>query len=361
LKITNCTFTAFDSTNWTSAIEIAKDMTGVLIQNCLIFGEFSDSGIEIPSGGNAQVNFVIDNCQITNATTGQHAIQVSGTASTGVISNCSLVTDGTYVDAGGLQIVKTVFAPYGTDSDTSVDSGASTDLATINLDHLMKTTTGVVADADLSGIVVDATLLSHIMTAGADTSDYKASTDSLEAIGTGAASILVDTTAIVADTEAQDTHAEMMVLTDPNFVSYDAPRIVTYTTAAMSSGYGTAESPLDLFTVTGTIKARVVAVVGTSVTSTSNTGTLSLGVVGDVGCLLAVQTIDATAFVANDVWTLDQDADTPSAESPSLWTVIPNGLSIDLTIATNNMTAGVVTFYIEWIPLSSDAALAATL
>jgi len=55
-------------------------------------------------------------------------------------------------------------------------------LETNNLDHLCKTTTGVAADGDLSDYVVDGTILSHVMTAGADTSDYMASTDSLEAV-----------------------------------------------------------------------------------------------------------------------------------------------------------------------------------
>ena len=50
------------------------------------------------------------------------------------------------------------------------------------LEQLMDLTTGEVADADLTAIVVDASVLSHIMTPAADTSTYNASTDSLEAV-----------------------------------------------------------------------------------------------------------------------------------------------------------------------------------
>ena len=43
-------------------------------------------------------------------------------------------------------------------------------------------TTGAAADADLTNYCADGSVLSHIMTKGADTSDYAASTDSLEAL-----------------------------------------------------------------------------------------------------------------------------------------------------------------------------------
>lgn len=63
----------------------------------------------------------------------------------------------------------------------------------LNLDHLCKVDTTVAADGDLTTYVVDGSILSHIMTAGADTSDYAASTDSLEKAGDNGAAILTDT------------------------------------------------------------------------------------------------------------------------------------------------------------------------
>lgn len=51
-----------------------------------------------------------------------------------------------------------------------------------NLHQLMDATTSVAADANLDGIVVDASVLSHLMTKGADTSDYAATTDSQEGL-----------------------------------------------------------------------------------------------------------------------------------------------------------------------------------
>jgi hypothetical protein len=60
-------------------------------------------------------------------------------------------------------------------------------LLTINgtatqLEQLMDLTTGVNADSDLTSIVVDKSVLSHMITPAADTSTYRASTDSQEAI-----------------------------------------------------------------------------------------------------------------------------------------------------------------------------------
>lgn len=63
----------------------------------------------------------------------------------------------------------------------------------LNLDHLLKVDTTVAADGDLTSYVADGSVMSHIMTAGADTSDYLASTDSLETAGTNGAAIKAKT------------------------------------------------------------------------------------------------------------------------------------------------------------------------
>ncbi len=120
LHISNCEFTAFDSTSWTSAIEIAQDFNDVLIENCSIYGSFSDSGIEIPAGGNAQVNLQIDSCYIVNTEAGDHAIQVNGAGNYGVIRNCTLGADtaGSILDAGGLFVANTELVDYDADLDT---------------------------------------------------------------------------------------------------------------------------------------------------------------------------------------------------------------------------------------------------
>ena len=161
---------------------------------------------------------------------------------------------------------------------------------------------------------------------------------------------------IVTDTEAMDTSAELVALVDPNYISYDAPRFISDLTGAMGGGDYQAVDDPTIFTVTGDILARVIAIVNTNVTSQSN-DTLELGVVGDTGCLLVQDIVDGSAFIANNVWTLTQAPETPSAELDGEWVVIPNSLDIILTINDNDITAGVIEFYLWWIPLSSDAAV----
>lgn len=74
-------------------------------------------------------------------------------------------------------------------NDALIDGGDELDvnLTKINnivtqLSMLMDASTTVNADANLDGVVVDKSVLSHLMTPAADTSTYKASTDSLEAL-----------------------------------------------------------------------------------------------------------------------------------------------------------------------------------
>ena len=55
-------------------------------------------------------------------------------------------------------------------------------LESFNLDKLIAVSTGINADADLTSVIVDKSILSHLMTPAADTSTYNASTDSLEAL-----------------------------------------------------------------------------------------------------------------------------------------------------------------------------------
>ena len=55
-------------------------------------------------------------------------------------------------------------------------------LEELNLDHLLKVTTGVDADNDLEAFVVAKTVMAHLMSTGADVTTFKPSTDSLQSI-----------------------------------------------------------------------------------------------------------------------------------------------------------------------------------
>lgn len=71
--------------------------------------------------------------------------------------------------------------------------------AGIQLDHLLKTTTGVILDGDLTAYTADLSVMAHLMSATAVGSSFDASTDSLEAIAAALAAGTGCTVAIAAD------------------------------------------------------------------------------------------------------------------------------------------------------------------
>ena len=93
--------------NYAHAITVLFDMAGGRLEDNIIYGDFDEAGIDIPAGGNAQVNLSIRRNTITNLQAGQHAIQVNGTTSRGVIEDTTAITDAvaTAIDPGGLALV----------------------------------------------------------------------------------------------------------------------------------------------------------------------------------------------------------------------------------------------------------------
>jgi hypothetical protein len=134
------------------------------------------------------------------------------------------------------------------------------------------------------------------------------------------------------------------------------PRIAIKAIASAAASLTTGASPVTLFTVTGDVLARVFATIQTAITSTGATGTLAVGVTGNTASFLPVTTADGTNFPSNSVWAGDNS---PSLRSEALsaaalnWAPI-NKTSIIATVATNSMSAGAITFYCEWRPLSAN-------
>lgn len=125
--------------------------------------------------------------------------------------------------------------------------------------------------------------------------------------------------------------------------------------SATPTAWTTANSPVNLFTVTGSVLCRVYGVVGaTPLNSTAGTGTLAIGVTGNTGALIAATTANGTTnFVANAAWVDTTPTVTAEAMAAATWTVLTG--NIILTVATNNMTAGAIVVYCDWIPLTAGA------
>jgi hypothetical protein len=133
------------------------------------------------------------------------------------------------------------------------------------------------------------------------------------------------------------------------------------TVAGSSGAWTTANSPITMFTVTGTVKLRITPVVTTPLTSTGATGTLALGLTSQAALFIAATTIDGTKLHASEVW---QSATPTTASKAALlnnssgWYEVHDD-TIVIAIATNNMTAGGMRFDVDWIAVTAGATVVA--
>ena len=172
------------------------------IINSVIEGEFLVSAIWSDT---ADTEVLIDNCVITNATNGEHAIEFTSTAR-GAVDNTLLRTNAaaTSIDPGSL----TIGANVTWDDDTTPDTvaappvaggGVAVALTDIDLDHLINTAAGT--DVYPVPLTTDS-ILAMVMAKGAaaTANTYNNTTDSLEAIADRDADILADTVTISGGT-----------------------------------------------------------------------------------------------------------------------------------------------------------------
>ncbi len=136
------------------------------------------------------------------------------------------------------------------------------------------------------------------------------------------------------------------------------PDMVLATKEYTFAGDGGAQGAIPLFTVTGDVEVEIFGVCKDSLTS-GGAATIEVGVSGNTAALIPQAT--ATDLINNEIW---HDA-TPTTTLESINTltsrrfVISNGQDIIKTIATADLTAGDVTFYCRWRPLSSDGNVVA--
>lgn len=109
-----------------------------------------------------------------------------------------------------------------------------------------------------------------------------------------------------------------------------------------------------LFTVTGDVLLSVFAVCSTNL---AGSATIEVGVTGNTAGILA-QIADATTLDAGEVWV--DDTATIGVKAIPTTKLVTNGLDVLLTIGSADLTAGVVTFYCLWRPLSSDGNVTVT-
>lgn len=124
-----------------------------------------------------------------------------------------------------------------------------------------------------------------------------------------------------------------------------AQKAITY--SALTTG---AVGLTTLFTVTGTVSVRVFAVC--SGVDLTGSGTIEVGVSGNTAAVIA-QT-SATAIDVGEIW-----ATTSPATVLALPAIQLVATDVIQTIATNTVTAGTLTYYCLWAPVSSDGNVVA--
>lgn len=138
---------------------------------------------------------------------------------------------------------------------------------------------------------------------------------------------------------------------DNNFVPVQGLGITTTKAITYVGGTTGAVATTTLFTVTGTVAITVFAV--TSGVDLTGSGTLEVGIVGNTAAIIA-QTV-ATTIDVGEIW---------YGTSPPTVGVVPgrlilSGTDIIQTIATNTVTAGTLTYYCIWFPISTDGNVVA--
>lgn len=142
--------------------------------------------------------------------------------------------------------------------------------------------------------------------------------------------------------------------------------LITDTDPAPSLGNAVARKTLDLaangaqgaktlFTITGTVLVRLCAVCTENLAGA--TGTISVGIAGSTAAIIALTT--ATDIDAGEIWNDATPNSSIEAASVLAQYIIANGADIIATIATADLTDGLLEFYCFWEALSENGNVVA--
>lgn len=125
---------------------------------------------------------------------------------------------------------------------------------------------------------------------------------------------------------------------DANGVPIQVHGIITSKSVTYTAAGNGAVGALSLFTVTGDVLATVFGVCSVDLTGI---GTLEVGISGNTAALIAQTT--GTGIDAGEVWIDNAPATIEALPSDKILT---NGTDVIQTIATDTITAGVITFIV---------------
>src|SRR3990167_8637713 len=308
--IHDCDFYMPTAGNGDHAIEVLFDMVNGRIEDCEIDGDFDEGGILIPAAGDAQVNLRILRCNVKNRLTNVGAIDIDGTASSGIIQDCLLRTDtqATALDSGSLAVDNVRWADETDQVSASVSVLAPADsvsnaLGVDDADNLFAST-NVAANEDGSilerleqiqeavnkgtgtAMAANKSIADALGSDGTTVTDAAASV--LGAIGADNANNAFASTSIVANLNGSVLE-RLEALMDP-LGGYDPVLGFRVTkTSNLADGSGTD----NLFTVTG--RCLITHLSGEVTTVIGGAATLKLSDVTNSVDLCAATTIDSDA------------------------------------------------------------------
>ena len=115
--------------------------------------------------------------------------------------------------------------------------------------------------------------------------------------------------------------------------------------------------PANLFTVTGDVIVKLIAVCTADLTFDAN-ATIEVGIAGGSE-IIATTDLTVSALTARELW----NDTTPTLEIELLSTskdyIITDGNDIQLDCGVANVTGGTIVFYCYWTPLSTDGDIVA--
>jgi len=199
------------------------------------------------------------------------------------------------------------------------------------------------ADAAGASVAVDIIAMQADLDAGGDIHDV------LYADAAGA-SVAVDIIAVKAETANILTDTGTTI---PATLTAGVPQMATVQTVDGSATPWT-QAAHRLFTVTGVAMVRVFGVIDETLVGAA---TLELGVASATAGLIA-QVADATTLAAGDILANSGTATLIPLGQTNEYAIV-SGTDIDITVASANVTDGQITFYVQWLPVSVGATVAA--
>lgn len=142
------------------------------------------------------------------------------------------------------------------------------------------------------------------------------------------------------------------VLSDGVWSPYLCEKSVTFAGGTTDS-WGDDGGALDggaLFTVTGTVRVRIF---GVCTVNLAGAATINVGTSKTAAGIIA-QVADAEDIDAGDIWHDNTPDANVEASSVATEKIVANGEDIRLYNGTTNITAGAITFFCSWFPISAD-------